>query len=250
MTADLLTTAIRPYPWGSTTALAELTGRRPTGDPEAELWMGAHPGAPARIDRGRGSEALDAVITRDPQAELGDRVAAAFGPRLPFLLKLLAAEHTLSVQVHPTAEQARAGYAAENEAAIPLDAPHRIYRDRSHKPELICALGDFDALCGFRDPRATAELWQRLALPLLDPWIRELRTSPAERALRTVLTAALASDRDRGERVAAELPSALDVLAAGGRSGHGHLGRLPRCRARPPRRPRHPRRDAPQPRPG
>ncbi|MFJ9519984.1 mannose-6-phosphate isomerase, class I [Kitasatospora sp. NPDC101801] len=218
MTADLLTTTIRPYPWGSTTALAELAGRPPSGEPEAELWMGAHPGAPSSIDRGQGSEALDAVIDRDPHHELGDRVTARFGPRLPFLLKLLAADHALSVQVHPTAEQAVAGYTAENAAAVPLDAPHRIYRDRSHKPELICALGDFDALCGFRDPRATATLWQRLALPLLGPWIHELRTAPAEHALRTVLTAALADDRARGEQIAAQLPSVLAALAEGDNS--------------------------------
>lgn len=200
MTADLLATTVRHYTWGSTTALAELTGRRPTGEPEAELWMGAHPGAPARIDRGRGSEALDTVIARDPRHELGDRVADRFGARLPYLLKLLAADHALSVQVHPTTAQAAAGYDAEQAAGIPLDAPHRIYRDRHHKPELICALGDFEALCGFRDPRASATLWQRLALPVLDPWIQQLRTAPADRALRTVLTAALAEDRPRGSR--------------------------------------------------
>ncbi|WP_405006838.1 mannose-6-phosphate isomerase, class I [Kitasatospora purpeofusca] len=215
MTADLLATTVRHYTWGSTTALAELTGRRPTGEPEAELWMGAHPGAPARIDRGRGSEALDTVIARDPRHELGDRVADRFGARLPYLLKLLAADHALSVQVHPTTAQAAAGYDAEQAAGIPLDAPHRIYRDRHHKPELICALGDFEALCGFRDPRASATLWQRLALPVLDPWIQQLRTAPADRALRTVLTAALAEDRPRGEQAAAELPSALANLASG-----------------------------------
>ncbi|MGW4809631.1 mannose-6-phosphate isomerase, class I [Kitasatospora sp. NPDC004272] len=213
MTADLLATTIRHYAWGSTTALAQLAGRPPGGEPEAELWMGAHPGAPSRIDRGRGPEPLDAVIARDPAAELGPRVADRFGPRLPFLLKVLAAEHALSVQVHPTTAQAEAGYTAEDAAGLPLDDPRRIYRDRSHKPELICALGEFDALCGFRDPRASAELWQRLDLPALAPWIDTLRTAPAETALRTVLTAALADDRARGEQAAAELPSAFRKLA-------------------------------------
>ncbi|MEV7211468.1 mannose-6-phosphate isomerase, class I [Kitasatospora cineracea] len=216
MTADLLATTVRHYAWGSTTALAELTGRPPTGEPEAELWLGAHPGAPARIDRGTGPEPLDAVIARDPAAELGPRVADRFGPQLPFLLKILAAEHALSVQVHPTSAQAAAGYAAEDAAGTPLDAPHRIYRDRHHKPELICALGEFDALCGFRDPRATAELWQRLDLPVLAPWIDTLRTAPADTALRAVLTGALAADRARGERAAAELPAAMEKLATGG----------------------------------
>ncbi|MFD7735283.1 mannose-6-phosphate isomerase, class I [Kitasatospora phosalacinea] len=215
MTADLLATTIRPYAWGSTTAIAHLAGRPPTGGPEAELWMGAHPGAPSRIDRGAGDEPLDAVIARDPAAELGPRVTDRFGPRLPFLLKVLAAEHALSVQVHPAPAQAVAGYAAEDAAGTPLDAPHRIYRDRSHKPELLCALGEFDALCGFRDPHATAELWQRLDLPVLAPWIDTLRTAPAGTALRTVLTEALAADRTRGEQAAAELPPAMQELAQG-----------------------------------
>ncbi len=216
MTADLLATTVRHYAWGSTTALAELTGRPPTGEPEAELWLGAHPGAPSRIDRGDGAEPLDAVIARDPATELGPRVADRFGPQLPFLLKVLAAEHALSVQVHPTLAQAAAGYAAEDAAGTPLDAPHRIYRDRNHKPELICALGEFDALCGFRDPRATADLWQRLDLPVLAPWIDTLRTAPADTALRTVLTGALAADRARGEQAAAELPAAMEKLVTGG----------------------------------
>ncbi|MFJ1757200.1 mannose-6-phosphate isomerase, class I [Kitasatospora sp. NPDC088134] len=216
MTADLLATTVRPYAWGSTTAIADLIGCPPGGGPEAELWMGAHPGAPSRIDRGRGAEPLDAVIARDPERELGARVLDRFGPQLPFLLKVLAAERALSVQVHPSAAQAAAGYAAEDAAGIPLDAPQRIYRDRSHKPELICALGEFDALCGFRDPRASADLWARTGLAVLDPWIEELRTAPAGTALRTVLTAALTEDRPRGERAAAELPRVLAELAAGG----------------------------------
>ncbi|MFC8721042.1 mannose-6-phosphate isomerase, class I [Kitasatospora sp. NPDC057198] len=216
MTADLLDTTIRRYAWGSTTALAHLAGRPPTGEPEAELWMGAHPATPSRIDRGRGPEPLDAVIARDPAAELGPRTADRFGPRLPFLLKLLAADHALSVQVHPSTAQAEAGYAAEDAAGLPLDDPRRIYRDRSHKPELICALGEFDALCGFRDPRASAELWQRLDLPVLAPWIATLRTAPAGTALRTVLTAALTEDRARGEQAAAELPAAMRKLVDSG----------------------------------
>ncbi|KIQ61566.1 hypothetical protein TR51_19665 [Kitasatospora griseola] len=216
MTADLLATTVQPYAWGSTTAIPELTGRRPTGRPEAELWMGAHPAAPSRIDRGGGGEPLDAVIADDPDQELGPRVAHRFGPRLPFLLKILAADRALSVQVHPTTAQAEAGHAAEDAAGIPPDASHRIYRDRYHKPELICALGEFDALCGFRDPRATAELWARTGLAVLDPWIEVLRTAPAEQALRTVLTAALTDERPAGELAAGRLPVELARLADSG----------------------------------
>ncbi len=212
-TADLLSNRIQPYAWGSVTAIARLTGRQPSGGPQAELWMGAHPAAPSRVDRGSGAEPLDAVIARDPEGELGARVAARFGPRLPFLLKILAAEHALSVQVHPSAAQARTGYAAEQAARIPPDAPNRIYRDPYHKPELLCALDEFDALCGFRQPAATADLLAPLGVRALDPWIGILRTAEPGTALRTVLTRSLGADRARGERAAAELAPALERAA-------------------------------------
>jgi mannose-6-phosphate isomerase len=211
--AGLLTNQIRPYAWGSRTAIAHLTGRTPGDRPEAELWMGAHPGAPSRTDRGNGPEPLDGIIARDPARELGESVAGRFGPRLPFLLKVLAAEHALSVQVHPTTEQAEAGFAAEQAAGVPLDAPHRIYKDAHHKPEMLCALSEFDALCGFREPAATADLLAALRLPVLDHWIAVLRTADPETALRTVLTEALGTDRPRGTAAAAALAGALESAA-------------------------------------
>ena len=88
--------------------------------------------------------------SRTPSALLGRDVIAHFGERLPFLVKLLAAETSLSIQVHPTIAQAQAGFAAEDDAGVPRDAPNRNYRDDNHKPELICALTPFEALCGFR----------------------------------------------------------------------------------------------------
>ncbi|MFD0526851.1 mannose-6-phosphate isomerase, class I [Kitasatospora arboriphila] len=207
--AGLLTNRIRPYAWGSTTAVPALLGTPPTGQPQAELWLGAHPQAPSRLHRGTGSEDLTDVIARDPGRELGAATAGRFGARLPFLLKVLAAEHALSVQVHPTAAQAEAGYAAEEAAGIPLDAPHRLYRDRHHKPELLCALDDFDALCGFRHPAATAELLAPLHVPALRPWLDLLRAGEPTTALRTVLTEALGPGRARATGAATELTTAL-----------------------------------------
>jgi mannose-6-phosphate isomerase len=218
-TAGLLTNEIRPYAWGSTTAIAHLTGRRPTGAPEAELWMGAHPQAPSRLERGNGPQALTDVIARDPEAELGAGTARRFGPRLPFLLKILAAEHALSVQVHPTAAQARAGHNAEEDAGVPRDAPHRLYRDPHHKPEMLCALDAFDALCGFRDPLATADLLTPLHVAALEPWLAVLRTTEPATALRAVLTDALGPRRDRGVRAARDL---ADVLPDAARDGGPH----------------------------
>ncbi|GAA5023829.1 mannose-6-phosphate isomerase, class I [Kitasatospora paranensis] len=218
-TAGLLTNEIRPYAWGSTTAIARLTGRRPTGAPEAELWMGAHPQAPSRLERGGGPRPLTDVIALDPEAELGADTARRFGPRLPFLLKILAAEHALSVQVHPSAAQARAGHSAEQSAGIPLDAPHRLYPDPYHKPELLCALDDFDALCGFRDPLATGDLLTPLHVAALEPWLAVLRTTEPATALRTVLTDALGPRRALGARAATAL---ADVLPRAARDGGPH----------------------------
>src|SRR5215469_17574069 len=108
---DLLDPMVQPYAWGSRTALAELEGRpAPTAGPEAELWMGAHPSAPSGVRRPDGRTTLDKVIAADPDRELGAACAARFGGRLPFLLKVLAAEKALSIQVHPSREQAEAGY--------------------------------------------------------------------------------------------------------------------------------------------
>ncbi|WP_411734443.1 mannose-6-phosphate isomerase, class I [Paeniglutamicibacter sp.] len=164
-----LTNTIRDYAWGSTGAIAGLLGTTPSGKPEAEMWLGAHPSAPSRASDGlEGGEdiGLDRLIAADPQGLLGPEVAETYG-RLPFLMKVLAAGKPLSIQVHPSAEQAAAGYAAENAAGLAADAPHRNYRDGSHKPEMIYALTDFAALSGFRSPAATAGLFGTLR-PALD----------------------------------------------------------------------------------
>ena len=158
-----LENVLRPYAWGSTTAIAGLLGRPASGGPEAELWIGAHPDSPsvalspagsagahaAVADHG-GRRALDALIAEDPEHHLGSDSVAEFGPRLPFLLKVLAADSPLSLQVHPTLEQAREGFAREEAAGVDRAAAERNYKDDNHKPEMIFALTPFEALCGFR----------------------------------------------------------------------------------------------------
>lgn len=132
----------RPYAWGSTTAIAELLGTEPSGGPEAELWLGDHPGSPARIVSSAGGVSGASDL---------HGLLRARGRSLPFLLKVLAAAEPLSLQAHPTIAQAREGYARENSAGIALDDPARNYKDELHKPELIYALSDpFIALAGFR----------------------------------------------------------------------------------------------------
>lgn len=151
---------LRPYAWGSTTAIAELLGREPSGGPEAELWLGAHPDSPSRVP---GGEGLDQVIAGDPAQFLGAESVAAFGPRLPFLMKVLAAAEPLSLQVHPSLAQAREGFAREEAVGVPRDAAWRNYKDDNHKPEMILALTPFRALCGFRPVEQSVALFEALA---------------------------------------------------------------------------------------
>jgi mannose-6-phosphate isomerase len=148
-----ITNTPRDYAWGSATAIPRLLGVAPTGGPQAELWLGTHPGSPSRL------------VGRD--GTLDDLVP---GP-LPFLLKVLAAGAPLSLQAHPTPAQAEAGFAREDAAGIPLDAGHRNYRDPFHKPELIYALSDpFTALSGFRSVADT--------LAVLEPVAGDARLEP------------------------------------------------------------------------
>ena len=156
----------RDYAWGSSTAIAEVLGSERSGRPEAELWLGAHPGAPTPIadpSTVGGHADLERWLAADPSA-LGGHGS------LPFLLKVLAAAHPLSLQAHPDLHRAAAGFAAENERGVPLDAPHRNYKDALHKPELIVALRDgFEALCGFRELAATDALLVDLVASAPDP---------------------------------------------------------------------------------
>ena len=144
---------LRPYAWGSTTAIAGLLGRPASGGPEAELWIGAHPDSPSTALRPNGGPLAFGCTDRLRSPALpGPESVAEFGPRLPFLTKFLAAETAAVPAGAPQLEQAKAGFARENAAGIPADAADRNYRDDNHKPEMIFALTPFKALCGFRPP--------------------------------------------------------------------------------------------------
>ncbi|MGW7007955.1 mannose-6-phosphate isomerase, class I [Streptomyces sp. NPDC054933] len=213
---DRLVNTVRPYAWGSTTAIPELLGTEPTGEPQAELWMGAHPGAPSRLDRGTGLMPLNEVLDADPYGELGKAAVERFGPRLPFLLKVLAAGAPLSVQVHPDLDQARAGFADEEDRGVPIDAPDRNYKDANHKPEMICALTSFDGLCGFRHPAEASELMEGLGVNTLKPYVDILRARPEDQALREVLAAVLSADREAMAETVEQAAEAAARLAGQG----------------------------------
>ncbi len=149
--------------------------------------MGAHPRGSSTLVRSGHRVALADVIAQDGRGALGPRVSSAFAGRLPFLLKVLAAAEPLSLQAHPSLEQARAGFDDEERRGVPLDAAHRNYKDPNHKPELICALTPFDALCGFRRIEDTRRLFDALNTPALAPALAPLRSADASQALAQTL---------------------------------------------------------------
>lgn len=182
---------IQSYSWGSTTALAELLGRPPSGAPEAELWMGTHPRAPSE------------VFFSDRWAPIGE----ALGLELPFLFKVLAVAAPLSIQAHPNREQAVAGCRAEDERGIPRDAPERSYRDDQPKPELVYALTPFTMLRGLRHPAEILELAGRLGLgAVLAAELAPLRQDDVTAALATAVRSWMELDEET-------LAAALEAVA-------------------------------------
>jgi len=216
-----LRNVVRPYAWGSRTAIAELLGGPvPAPHPQAELWLGAHPADPSVLVHADGAQtSLLEALHADPDRHLGTRCAQHWGKRLPFLLKVLAAEEPLSLQAHPSAEQAAEGFAREEARGVPRDAPERNYPDASHKPELICALTELHALVGFRDPVRTVELLAALDTPALEPYRALLAAAPDAAGLRTLFTTWITLPQPAVETL---LPLTLQACGALLRSGSGH----------------------------
>jgi mannose-6-phosphate isomerase len=207
---------IQAYDWGSTTALARLQGRPATGRPEAELWMGAHPSAPSAVEAVDGSvRRLDELVAAGPDDVLGADVRQLFGARLPFLLKVLAIDKPLSVQVHPSAERARAAFEGE----IGAGGEH-LYADPFHKPELAYALEPTDILSGFRTADRAAYLLGlvdcRRIRTVAEPLLREDGTddgSCVAEAFRVLVTW---PRRDRAAFAADVAAQARTLLATAG----------------------------------
>lgn len=176
---------VHHYAWGSTTMMAKIKNAPPSEQPEAEQWMGSHPRGQSILvddDGGKKPIPLNSV---------------------PFLFKILTAEKGLSIQAHPSKVQAEEGFARENAAEIPIDAPHRNYRDANHKPELICAVTDFWGLRGFRP--LTAIAFDLVSLCEIAPdlpqkfvsAVREFEENPIPERWRTVFLRLLEIGADR-----------------------------------------------------
>jgi mannose-6-phosphate isomerase len=214
---QLLRGAIRTYAWGSRTAIAEFTGRPvPAAHPEAELWLGANPGDPSWLEEPAGEVSLLQAVVADPEGQLGAAARAQFGDALPFLVKVLAADEPLSLQAHPSAVQAAEGYRREERLGIPVNSPVRNYRDPSHKPELLVALQQFEALAGFRPAADTIKLFEALAVSDLDPSIELLNDQSDADGLRALFTTWITAPQpDIDVLVNAVLDGAISYLSSG-----------------------------------
>jgi mannose-6-phosphate isomerase len=203
--AHLLTNRIQNYVWGSHTAIAELLGHAsPSREPQAEMWMGAHPKAPSMVNRNNEQRSLGDLIQTYPVDILGGHVAKVFGNQLPYLFKVLAAEAPLSIQAHPNADQAASGFARENDLSIPVNAPHRNYRDDRHKPECICALTPFWGLCGFRKTSEIRSILEGVCPQTLGRERRHLEVQPGAAGLKAFFRSIMAMDEEKIRAVVQE----------------------------------------------
>src|SRR5690625_3869007 len=207
----------RHYPWGSPTAIPNLIGAEPDGRPVAELWFGAHPSAPSVLADEPGTD-LRQYLLDDSREKLGGPALARFGQHLPYLVKLIAPSEPLSLQVHPHREQARDGFAAEEAAGIPRDAPERLYPDPNHKPELLYALSEFRALSGFRTPRRALELVQTHEAPLAQQLAQILRQDPTAHGMARAMTTLLTPGAVTAADVDAVVQACTQRQGAGGAS--------------------------------
>lgn len=231
---------IRDYAWGSPEAIPAFFGRPPASINVAEIWLGAHPNDPAIVDAGASifdekqlyfrdfaasgvpetaasasSQAsressfettsgipLDEWIAKDPVAALGEAVTERYEGKLPYLLKIIAPNEPLSLQVHPSIEQAKRGYRREDAQGIPRDCPQRNYKDQNHKPELVYALSTFEALVGFRAPRRIGDVLEGLDTPLARKLHAMVRRKGVRAAFETLLSASTRPEAEEVEAIA------------------------------------------------
>jgi mannose-6-phosphate isomerase len=208
VTIEKLEGTIQNYAWGSLELLPKLLGRPvPSAAPEAELWFGTHPNAPSSVRLKQGTQRLDELVEQNGLAQLGAPTLQQFG-QLPFLLKILAVARPLSIQAHPSAEQARAGFRRERAQGISPSDPHANYRDEWPKPELLCPLTEFNALCGFRPASELIRMFDALGGSCFSAAAQVLKNQPEPEALRELVSTWLTA---KGEARLSAVRSGLDA---------------------------------------
>jgi len=207
----ILCNTVQHYAWGSPESIPKLLGEdNPSGLPWAELWMGAHPKAPSLVNFEGRWVSLKDLIKQCPQEILGRRTAVRFRNTLPYLFKVLAVAKPLSIQAHPNLAQARQGFARENRQKIPLDAPQRNFKDDNHKPECICAMSKFYALCGFRTIEDIVAMISESSPQGLAGELENLERNSDPPGLKEFFIALMKMDSDRCKRVVDETLQNID----------------------------------------
>ncbi len=205
---------IQHYSWGGYSYIPHWMGLdNPDKKPFAEAWYGAHPNHPSFIVTGHDRTSLKDRIDTDPQNELGAESVSTYGPRLPFLLKILDVREMLSIQLHPNKKGAEIGFAEENNLVIPLNAPHRNYKDDNHKPELLLALSDFWMLQGFEP---LEQIHHRIQL-----YIPDLATRTHGQDWKGLLTLFFTLDQETVNASCLQMASRLDSGQSGNKQDIG-----------------------------
>jgi len=201
----LLKNIVKEYSWGSYTAIPKLLGKRPPYDkPQAEVWIGANISASSMVKTGSKWEVLKDLIDKYPDEILGRECTKNYGGQLPFLFKIIAASEPLSIQAHPNRTWAKEGFNRESKLGIPLDSFRRNYKDENHKPECVCALTGFEALCGFRGVHETILLLEKACPGTLKKQINELKNDTDPSGLKSFFTSVMIMHNDRKKRVVSE----------------------------------------------
>ncbi|MBA5763758.1 mannose-6-phosphate isomerase, class I [Vibrio sp. 404] len=200
-----MTNVIQNYAWGSTTSVNQLFGiENPTGEPQAEVWMGAHPNGCSMVESQGETTKLSELISNDMNAFLSEKVTQRFG-ELPYLFKILAAEKALSIQVHPNKQQAETGFAREEQQGIALTAANRNYKDPNHKPELVYALTSYQAMNGFRSTEEIIANFSRLDIPELATLLAALVENQTAQGLSDFFSALLSLNGESKDNALAAL---------------------------------------------
>ncbi len=208
-----MTNVIQHYAWGSTSSINQLFDiKNPSAEPQAEVWMGAHPNGCSTVGYGEHATKLSTLIDCNHRLFLSEQIANRFG-ELPYLFKILAAEKALSIQVHPNKAQAERGFAVEQQQGIPLDAANRNYKDPNHKPELVYALTSYQAMNGFRSIDQIIANFEQLAIPEIKAWLDELKANLTPQGLATFFSALLSMTGQQKDQALAKLSSYANEYA-------------------------------------
>ncbi|MDB1124927.1 mannose-6-phosphate isomerase, class I [Vibrio algarum] len=196
---------IQDYAWGSRTSINQLFDiENPESKPQAEIWMGAHPNGCSKIVENGEEQLLSDFINLDKSGILTTGTDIQFG-ELPYLFKVLAAESALSIQVHPSKEQAEIGFEKEEQAGIPRNAGNRNYKDPNHKPELVYALTPYQAMNGFREISEVVALFDKVNVKAIQTVVDTFKGSVNETGLEVFFSAMLSLEGDIKETAVAEL---------------------------------------------